>query len=390
MMTPWERVTRELNHEEPDRLPWGGEGVSHPTADLVLGRPALTGMGGARRILRLHSEGRFGEARSRFRADVYDLARKLKIDLVQIPSLPPEEGRGPRFLSENQWYYEGSNPLQSVDGNLLTIEIDRSTGNRVQHTMEDLESLVNGMRASRSQSEEDAERRMEGAAALIRDVKTHLKAAAFYPVWNCFLTHPQWLPVFLKAFHTRPDIVARFERAQCRRAIAAGKAAIDAGADVIGIGGDLAYKHGPMISPARYREFILPHMRRESDAFHRKGGYSMIASDGNLMPIGHEYFIASGVDAAREIEPGPMDRATVKECFGDKVCLNGNVDCGATLGLRSPVDVVRETKECIELWSPGGGHIMSSSNTISPMVKPRNFIAMWKSIFRYGKIDHGT
>ncbi len=46
MLTPWERVVRELEHEEPDRVPWGGENISQPTADVVLGRPALTGMGG--------------------------------------------------------------------------------------------------------------------------------------------------------------------------------------------------------------------------------------------------------------------------------------------------------------------------------------------------------
>ena len=140
-----------------------------------------------------------------------------------------------------------------------------------------------------------------------------------------------------------------------------------------------------MISPDKYRRFIMPHMRRESRSFHRKGAYTMIASDGNLMPIAQDYFIGSEVDAAREIEPGPMDRKTVKREYGDRVCLNGNVDCGRTLGLSSTWEVIEETKQCIEDWSPGGGHILSSSNTISPNVRPENFIAMWRALLKYGK-----
>ncbi len=388
VLTSWERVIRELEHLEPDRVPWGGENISWPTADLVLARPALTGMGGRHRILELQSEGRRAEARSRLKADIYDLAKKLKMDLVLVQALPPEGGERPRFISRNEWTFNDETTIRSVDGNLLTFQVDARTGKRRKHDMADLEAFIQDLESDGSDLDEKASDALEGIAPLIRSLKKHLNVAVFFPTWNCFLTHPDWLPTFLRAFHTRPQLVMRFERAQCKRAIANGKAAIDAGADVIGIGGDLAYKKGPMISPDMYHKFILPYMRRESKEFHRKGAYSMIASDGNLMPIAHDYFICSEIDAVREIEPGPMDRAVVKEAFGDRVCLNGNVDCGRTLGLMDPASVIRETQECMEIWSPGGGHIISSSNTISPNVRPENFFAMWRAVFRYGRYAH--
>jgi len=384
VLSPWERVVREIQHEEPDRVPWGGEEVSQPTADIVLGRPSLLGMGGAHRILELHSEGKYAEARRRVEADVYDLAKKLKMDLVCVPTLPPKEGKRPKLLSNHEWTYGGNRRIRTVEGNLLTVEIDEETGLRVKHRMDDLEALVSDLESGTAETEDRATDALQDLSPLIRRLKRDLKVALLFPTWNCFLTHPDWLATFLEAFHRRPDLIMRFERAQARRAIAYGKAAIDAGCDIIGIGGDLAYRNGPMISPDKYHRFILPFMRRESKEFHRKGAYAMIASDGNLMPIAHDYFIGSGVDAAREIEPGPMDRSEVKEKFGDRICLNGNVDCGRTLGLLGPTEVVRETLECLSLWAPGGGHIISSSNTISPNVKPENFLAMWRSIFRYG------
>lgn len=385
MLTPWERVVRELEHEEPDRVPWGGENISQPTADVVLGRPALTGMGGGHRVLELQAEGRHAEANRRVKRDVYDLADKLRMDLVSVGLPPAPSGTKPKLLSPNEWTYDGVRIIRSVEGNLLTIEIDQMTGQRIKHDIEDLEKFVNGLQSGTAELEGEATDELEEVAPLIRDLKRDLDVAILFPVWNCFLTHPDWLSTFLRAFHIRPDLVIRFEKAQAKHAIAFGKAAIDAGCDVIGIGGDLAYRKGPMISPEKYHRFIFPFMRKESRTFHRKGAYSMIASDGNLMPIGQDYFIGSEVDAVREIEPGPMDRAEVKERFGDRVCLNGNVDCGRTLGLLSATDVIRETRECIKIWGPGGGHILSSSNTISPNVKTENFFAMWRAVFRYGK-----
>jgi hypothetical protein len=305
------------------------------------------------------------------------------MDLVMVVPLPPERGDRPRFISSRQWTFDGERRLTSIEGNLLSIEIDAETGKRVKHDVTDLEQMVEGLESGGADLEEGAAGVFHGLSPLIHRLK-ELGRAIMYPTWNCFLTHPDWLSTFVMAFHQRPDLIARYERAQARRAIANARAAIDAGCDVVGIGGDLAYKKGPMISPDMYRKFILPHMRAESKAIHVKGAFSVIASDGNLMPIANDYYIRSGVDAVREIEPGPMDRATVKERFGDRVCLNGNIDCGRTLGLLSVEEVMRETRECIRTWSPGGGHVVSSSNTISPNVKPDNFFAMREAILKYG------
>jgi len=341
-------------------------------------------MGGSHRILQLHSRGKHAEVRRRVQADIYDLAEKLRMDLVCVHLLPPKTGTRPKLLSQHEWTYERGRRIFTVEGNLLTVEIDENTGARIKHGMDDLEVLVRDLRSRTPELEERATDSLHDLSPLIRRLKRDLKVALLFPTWNCFLTHPDWLATFLAAFHKRPDLIMGFEKGQARRAIAYGKAAIDAGCDIIGIGGDLAYKNGPMISPDKYHRFVLPFMQKESREFHKKGAYSMIASDGDLMPIAQDYFISSGVDAAREIEPGPTDRSEVKEKFGDRICLNGNVDCGRTLGLLGPRDVLRETLECISLWAPGGGHIISSSNTISPNVKPENFLAMWKAIFAHG------
>jgi uroporphyrinogen decarboxylase len=41
-------------------------------------------------------------------------------------------------------------------------------------------------------------------------------------------------------------------------------------------------------------------------------------------------------------------------------------------------------KETIAKASPGGGHILASSNSIHPAVKPENYLAMVEAARKYG------
>ena len=79
----------------------------------------------------LQAQGKHAEARSRMEADIYDLASKLKTDLVQVVNLPPQEGSIPTILSEREWTYDGRKIIRVVDGNLLTIEVEPETGRRI-------------------------------------------------------------------------------------------------------------------------------------------------------------------------------------------------------------------------------------------------------------------
>ena len=75
--------------------------------------------------------------------------------------------------------------------------------------------------------------------------------------------------------------------------------------------------------------------------------------------------------------------AYMKQEYGDRVALKGNVDCAHTLTFGSEEDVVKETKEVIRKGAAGGGFILSSSNSIHTAVKPGNYLAMWNAIRMY-------
>jgi uroporphyrinogen decarboxylase len=96
--------------------------------------------------------------------------------------------------------------------------------------------------------------------------------------------------------------------------------------------------------------------------------------------------VRAGIDALDPIEPiAGMDIGEVKARYGDRIALCGNVDCGELLSRGTARQVIEAVKETIAKASPGGGHILASSNSIHPAVKPLNYKAMVEAARRYGR-----
>jgi len=63
----------------------------------------------------------------------------------------------------------------------------------------------------------------------------------------------------------------------------------------------------------------------------------------------------------------------------------GNIDCSRLLSEARVEEVEATVRECILQAAPGGGHIISSSNSIHSSVKPENYRAMLAATRRYGQ-----
>ncbi len=165
--------------------------------------------------------------------------------------------------------------------------------------------------------------------------------------------------------------------------------AINEGADFIALDGDLAFNPGPLMSPAHYDEFIGPYHKEIVDKAHELGVKIIKHSDGNLLPL-FPSLVEAGFDGIHPIQPQCMDIGQVKREWGDKICILGNIDCSYLLVFESPEEVDQSVKETIEIAAPGGGYIITSSNSIHPGVKPENYIAMVRAARKYGKYPELT
>lgn len=157
------------------------------------------------------------------------------------------------------------------------------------------------------------------------------------------------------------------------------------GADFVFTGDDYASRETPLMSPKTFRELLAPGLKQVFAAFKEAGLMTVKHSDGNILPL-LDMIAEARPDCLDPIEPvGGITLAGMKQEYGGRFALKGNVDCAHTLTFGTVQEVVEETKQAIAAGAPGGGYICSSSNSIHSKVKPENYLAMWNTIRTYGR-----
>jgi uroporphyrinogen decarboxylase len=189
---------------------------------------------------------------------------------------------------------------------------------------------------------------------------------------------------FLQAMAFRGDLVERYLDYRARKGLKFIEKYASMGVDAIFDGEDLAGNNGPLFSPKDYMKYYCPRFKRLADAVHKHGMFYLRHTDGNIMPFADEFLLESGFDGYHSIDPqAGMDLRWVKKNYGDKVLIMGNVDCGRVLHLGTREDVIKDTIRVIKSASPGGGHIISSSNTIHSDVPYENYMQMLETVRKH-------
>jgi len=159
--------------------------------------------------------------------------------------------------------------------------------------------------------------------------------------------------------------------------------ALGKAADFVILEGDLAHNPGPLMSPRHYGEFIQPYHAEICAAAHRIGKKIVKHSDGNLTPLLPQ-LLDAGFDGIHPIQPQCMDIAATKQALFGRACVLGNIDCMFLLPFGTPAEVEAAVRETIAQAAPGGGYIISSSNSIHPGCRAENYIAMVRAAQKYG------
>ncbi len=189
---------------------------------------------------------------------------------------------------------------------------------------------------------------------------------------------------YLMAFITEPELVRRIVKFSVDYNLELAGLVRARGVDILGIGDDFADNRGPFVSPDMFREFLYPEFKRVVQGYKEMGFYVIKHSDGNLNPI-LDMLVDAGIDCLDPIDPlGGMDIGWIREKYGRRIARKGNIDCVKTL-VDSPTERVRkEVIECIRAASPGGGHIISSSNSLHAGIDPDLYRLMLDTVEAYG------
>ena len=190
---------------------------------------------------------------------------------------------------------------------------------------------------------------------------------------------------FLRCMYKAPSFANGVLKGNYEYSLELGKSLLDAGAEFILIGDDIADNHGPMMSVKLFKEFIHPYYKNLVGSLKKRGAKVIFHSDGNLLPIIDD-ILDWGIDGLHPIDPGAMDIFQFKREYGSKVTVVGGVDMAKLLPFGSEEDVERAVKEVISRVSPGGGHILASSNSLHSYVPDMDKYV--KNILRYVNTAH--
>jgi uroporphyrinogen decarboxylase len=146
----------------------------------------------------------------------------------------------------------------------------------------------------------------------------------------------------------------------------------DRGANAILLADDIAYQQGLMANPELLRRHVLPSLTRQAQSFKAMNLPVFFHSDGNLNDIIDD-LIETGLDGLQCIESAAgMDLTTVRERYGDHLCLWGNLDPAYLTSSRTREEIFQEVHAILNAAGNDDGFIFGTSSGLFRGVKREN------------------
>jgi uroporphyrinogen-III decarboxylase len=166
-------------------------------------------------------------------------------------------------------------------------------------------------------------------------------------------------------------------------AIEKGKFNIDSGLKILRLNDSAA--NMSVISPAQWRQFIMPNIKTVCDELHRYGGDVKIYCHicGNTLPVIEDIYSA-GVDCVGPLDPlGGFDCTQARQAAGPKRPLMGGVNT-LTFINGSPEDILAQSRRCIQQAGKKGAYILGSGCALPRTSKKENLLALRDAAVQYG------
>ena len=165
--------------------------------------------------------------------------------------------------------------------------------------------------------------------------------------------------------------------------IAVGEKIIEEGGRYLYMTNDIGYKGRSLISPQMFRELFKPGINKFCQKIHAAGGKVLMHSCGFVMNMLPD-FVETGIDALHPIEVAAgNDILEIKKKYGKKLTLVGNVPI-PLLTHGTSDENYEYVKFLLKNISKDGGHIVSSSHSVTQWCKLENFIAYHKALDDFG------
>lgn len=148
--------------------------------------------------------------------------------------------------------------------------------------------------------------------------------------------------------------------------------------DAIWYSDDIAYTNSLMVSPQVLDKYFFPWLKKIGNLAKKYDKPLIYHTDGILYNV-MDKIIECGVNAIHPIEPKAMKIADVKQRYGNKLCLIGNIDVDL-LSRGTTDEIKKNVYKNVEEVGYDGGYCVGSGNSIPEYVKLENYITMIETV----------
>lgn len=204
------------------------------------------------------------------------------------------------------------------------------------------------------------------------------------PVWWVLMT--MGFEGALEMMMDRPDVVEEMVRYVTDVNLALLDMVVEIGKpDALWHFADLCYKNGMLFSPRLFREIVLPHLKRVTEACWARGIVPMYHCDGcveEFVPL----LIEAGYSCVQPLEArAGNDVRRLKPLYGERITLFGNISVERLSGSVEEAEAEVEAK--VRAAAPGGRYIFHSDHSVPPTVPLANYRRAVEAARRIGRYE---
>jgi uroporphyrinogen decarboxylase len=135
------------------------------------------------------------------------------------------------------------------------------------------------------------------------------------------------------------------------------------GLDGFALCSDYCLNTGPFLRPEQFAVFVAPYLKQLIGGYRELGFYALKHTDGNIMPI-LDQLLDAAPHALHSLDPqAGVDMAAMVRLAGPRVCLIGNVNCGA-LDTGADEECIASARYALRHGLRAPGYVFSTSNCI--------------------------
>jgi uroporphyrinogen decarboxylase len=187
------------------------------------------------------------------------------------------------------------------------------------------------------------------------------------------------------AYYDKHDLILELRELHDRRATKEMEMVLDERPDFVLLGGSGTIT---MQSPALARELALPTIKKLTRMAKEAGVPTELHSCGKERALVQMCAEETDLNCINPVEPPPMgdcDLAEIKQKYGHKLAIMGNLHTTSVMLMGTPDDVRRASREAIDAAGKGGGFILSTGDQCGRDTPDENIRAMVETAKTYGR-----